>query len=197
MKRKETLRKSMLVSLSKLSTLKRHKIEKELHKQLFSSTFWSHAETVGLTLSQDIEWDTRTIVEQAWKESKRVCVPKTIHQRKELHFYEIKDFDQVVLGYFNIEEPDPEKTKRVRKESIDLLIVPGVLFNRQGYRIGFGGGYYDRFLQSYAGTRLSLIHSNQFLDDLPIENHDIPVQFILTENETITCGGADIDKSRK
>ena len=70
---------------------------------------------------------------------------------------------------------------------VDLCVVPGRVFNRSGYRIGWGGGYYDRFLASYAGQTLSLAYSVQVLDDIPIEAHDIPVGVIVSERELIRC----------
>lgn len=185
---KETLRKGMIAALTDMAVLERKKVERTLHKRLFSSEFWEKAKVIGLTLSQDLEWDTRAIVKQAWAEGKQVAVPKSIHSTRELHFYEIDDFSQVEVGYYGIEEPIVEKTTKIEKEGIDSLLVPGVLFNREGYRIGFGGGYYDRFLKDYTGRTLSLIHSNQLIEELPVEEHDIPVQYICTETELIICG---------
>lgn len=184
---KETLRKGMIAALVDMNASERKKAEVGLHKQLFASSLWKKAKIIGLTLSQDLEWDTRTLVQRAWEEEKRVCVPKSIHRTRELHFYEIVTFDQVEKGYYDIEEPIIEKAKRVEKEEIDTLIVPGVVFNRQGYRIGFGGGYYDRFLQDYQGLTLSLVHTNQMIEELPIESHDIPVQYIITEQGVLSC----------
>lgn len=184
---KESLRKGMIAALIKIPLLKRKKINYQLHAQLFESNFWKNAKVIGITLSQELEWDTYTVVRKAWKEGKKVCVPKTIPQTKELHFYQIDNFDQVESGFFDIEEPIPSRCKRVDALAIDLLIVPGVVFTKEGYRIGFGGGYYDRFLKEYTGTTLSLVHSKQLMNNMPIEPHDIPVQYLITENEIIQC----------
>jgi 5-formyltetrahydrofolate cyclo-ligase len=184
---KEALRKGMLAALVELDRMKRREVEKQLHDQLYALDFWKKADMIGVTLSQEFEWDTRELVQKAWHDGKRVCVPKSFHETKELHFYEITDFDQVEAGYMDIEEPIPGKCERVQPESIHLLLVPGVVFNRAGYRIGFGGGYYDRFLQNYKGLTLSLVHSNQLIENLPVESHDLPVDYIVTEEELIEC----------
>lgn len=187
--KKEALRKGMMAALVEIGDRERKLAEQALHKQLFASFLWKEANTIGITLSQDLEWDTRGVVQKAWKEGKRVCVPKSIHQTRELHFYEIESFDQVEKGYYDIEEPIVKKAKKVEKQEIDTLLVPGVVFNKKGYRIGFGGGYYDRFLEDYEGRTLSLVHTNQLVENLPVESHDIPVQFMCTEKNWIDCTG--------
>lgn len=70
---------------------------------------------------------------------------------------------------------------------IDLLLVPGLAFMNNGYRLGFGGGYYDRFLKLYKKQTASLAFSSQIVSQLPVESHDIPVQKIITEERIIEC----------
>lgn len=178
---KETMRKSMLLSLAKIERFERARIEQKMHAALFDSLLWQESECIALTVSGGDEWDTRPIIERAWRDGKRICVPKSIHKERVMDFYELTSFDQLEKGYFGIEEPLPEKTVRCRKEAIDLLIVPGLVFMPSGYRIGFGGGFFDRFLEDFSKPTLSMLHSNQLVDSFPIETHDVPVQFLLTE----------------
>ena len=84
-------------------------------------------------------------------------------------------------------EPIVEETTSIKKEVIDLQIVPGVVFSNEGYRIGFGGGYYDRYLTDYNGYTLSLAFECQTGYVIPIETHDIPVRKIYTEKREILC----------
>ncbi len=178
---KEELRKGMLLSLEEIGWIKRNRTENDLQDHLFDSLLWNEADCIGVTVSSEREWDTRTIIEKAWEEGKRVCVPKSDHQTKGLDFYELTSFNQLEKGYFGIEEPLPEKTKRLNPEEIKLLIVPGLIFTPAGYRIGYGGGYFDRFLSDFKGPTVSLLHSNQLVDSFPIEPHDVPVDFLITE----------------
>lgn len=182
---KEALRKAMLNTLSQMTEMERKNVEKAIQRHLFDSSLWKQAETVGVTLSMDKEWDTKAIIEHAWLEGKKVCVPKSIHKTRGLHFYEITSFKQVEKGYFNLSEPIVSETERIEDSAIDLLIVPGLVFTDSGYRIGFGGGYYDRFLEDFGQTTLSLMHSTQQVDFFPIEAHDIPVQHLITEKGLI------------
>lgn len=185
---KKDLRKAMLVSLEQVGNLERRKIEKAMRTHLFESDLWKQAQTVGLTLSMGNEWDTRELIEQAWAEGKRVGVPKSIHESRELHFYEITSFDQVAKGYFNLEEPLVSETKRIQKESFSLLLVPGLIFTESGYRIGFGGGFYDRFLAEFNQPTVSLVHTNQLVESFPIEAHDVPVDYLVTEEACFKTG---------
>lgn len=178
---KETMRKSMLVSLEKIGRFERSRAEKNMHEVLFNSLLWQNAQCIGLTVSSDEEWDTHAIIEKAWKDNKRVCVPKSIHSERALYFYELTSFNELEKGYFGIEEPQPAKTSRCQKECIDLLIVPGLVFTASGYRIGFGGGFFDRFLKAFNQPTVSLLHSNQLVESFPIESHDVPVDFLITE----------------
>jgi len=178
---KEDLRKGMLLSLEKIGWLERNRTGNDLHDHLFESDLWKNADSIGVTVSSGREWDTRTIIERAWDEGKTVCVPKSIHETKDLHFYEISSFRQLEKGYFGLEEPLPEKTTRREPEDLDLMIVPGLIFTPAGYRIGYGGGYFDRLLAGFNKPTVSLLHSNQIVESFPIEAHDVPVDFLITE----------------
>lgn len=178
---KKELRKDMHEKLADFNPEKRKEIEKQLHEYLFTSELWKKAGVVGVTISGETEWDTYAIIERGWQDNKTVCVPKTKPQTKEMVFYAIDDFSQTKKGFFNLVEPLPEKAEAVKKEAIDLLIVPGLIYNKYGYRIGFGGGYYDRFLEDFHQATVSLLHSSQLSEDIPLKPHDIPVQYLITE----------------
>src|SRR5699024_11592202 len=97
---------------------------------------------------------------------------------KRLDFYIMRDVSQLKSGYAGIWEMDILKCKILDKRDIDLIIVPGVVFNKAGYRIGFGGGYYDRFLASFQGETAALVSTLQFISSLPVEAHDVPVHTV-------------------
>lgn len=178
---KATLRKSMQEKIANLSETERAEISKKIQKRLFESKLWEQADTIGIYLSVGHEWDTRAIVEQAWQAGKKVAIPKTIPAEQELNFYQINDFSDVQPGHFNLDEPVVEKTLLLAKDEIDLLVVPGLVFSKDGYRIGFGGGYYDRFLTDFIHPTISLVWTGQLVDYLPTEWYDIPVQYLCTE----------------
>lgn len=179
---KKELRESIITKLKGIDREEKAGIERTLYTHLFESNLWKSAHSIGVTISRGFEWETRTIIEQAWKDQKTVHVPKCYPDEHQLVFYQLHSYDQLETVFYGLQEPKPEERYKVRKNVIDLLLVPGVVFNKQGYRIGFGGGYYDRFLSDFPNHTLSLISEMQLVDDLPVEDHDVAVQHLITEN---------------
>ncbi|MEN1970526.1 5-formyltetrahydrofolate cyclo-ligase [Lentibacillus sp. N15] len=185
---KSQLRQSMIASLQQLPEDKKQNIERALVAQLITLNCWQQAGMIGITISQGLEWNTKPIIESAWREGKTVCVPKCLPKDKQMTFYQLDTYDQLEKVYYNLLEPKSDETKSVTKAKIDLLIVPGLLFDKHGFRIGFGGGYYDRFLQDFSNQTISLASSQQLIDHLPTEIFDIPVDLILTEHGLVKEG---------
>lgn len=179
---KQAIRKGIIGTLQKLSDTEKKRIEQKLYEHLFQSAIWKNASTIGITISRGFEWDTRPVIEEGWKQGKTIAVPKCYPDEKKLVFYRLHSFNELETVYYNLLEPKPEEQNRLDENQIDLIIVPGVVFNQNGYRIGFGGGYYDRFLSNYKGNTVSLISEQQLVEELPIEKHDIPVQHLITES---------------
>jgi|SRR5690625_3513363 len=183
--KKNAIREQTLKMLRQLSKQERMDIEAKLTRQLFQSELWINAKVLGITFSTDIEWDTEPIIKRAWQEQKIVAIPKTNPRHATMDFYEIFSHSTLHKGFGGILEPEANEKFKVTKNKIDLLVVPGVVFNQCGYRIGFGGGYYDRFLVDFKGTTVSLVSAIQLVNSIPIEEHDINVQFIITEHNLL------------
>lgn len=149
--------------------------------RLISSEVLQGAQTIACTMSNFPEVETRDLIRYLWKNQKTIVVPKCDVKSKKMYFYAIDSFEQLEVVYAGIEEPIPEVTQLVDEAAIDVVVVPGVLFNAQGYRIGFGGGYYDRFLANYSGKTVSLAFQEQIMDEIPLEGHDLPVQMLVTD----------------
>ncbi|AZV44387.1 hypothetical protein BAOM_3778 [Peribacillus asahii] len=179
MKRK--IRNDMKATLERLSEEQRIKYTNQITEQLFHLEEWKKAKVIGITIAVPPEVPTASIIEQAWSEGKKVAVPKCYPQTKVMEFKEITSFQQLESVYSNLLEPIAE-TVCVDSEEIDVLIVPGLAFTKEGYRLGFGGGYYDRFLVSFKGTTLALAYECQLVESLPIEAHDLPVHQVVTTN---------------
>ncbi|HLR08025.1 MAG TPA: 5-formyltetrahydrofolate cyclo-ligase [Bacillota bacterium] len=179
---KNELRQFALSMLKKMPSTKKKHIETKQQSHLFHTRIWERAKTIGITIAKEIEWDTAPIIEKGWQDRKTIAVPKCVPEKRRLDFYRLRTYDQLEISYYNLLEPKPDRSKYIEKDSIDLLIVPGVLFDKRGYRIGFGGGYYDRFLIDFPNQTVSLTSSKLLVDTLPAESFDIPVDHIITEN---------------
>ncbi|KAA0560709.1 5-formyltetrahydrofolate cyclo-ligase [Rossellomorea aquimaris] len=158
-----------------------------IEQLLFESPEWMQSNTVAVTISKSPEVNTWNIIKRGWEEGKTVVVPKCLPKNHELVFFELQDFQQLEQSYFDLYEPDPDKSTVVHINAIELMIVPGLAFTEKGYRLGFGGGYYDRLLSTFSGLTMSLAFVEQMVDTLPIESFDIPVGTILTEKGRIDC----------
>lgn len=179
---KTELRKSAINVLKNVSNAERINIEEELTRNLVESEVWKQSNVIGITISNGFEWNTKPIIETAWQEGKKVCVPKCQPKQRKLDFYKIHTYDQLEVVYYNLLEPIPEETDKIEKHMIDLLVVPGVLFDKNGFRIGFGGGFYDRFLTDFPNNLISIASNVQIVEHLPTESFDIPVNRIITES---------------
>ncbi|MBP1950897.1 5-formyltetrahydrofolate cyclo-ligase [Virgibacillus litoralis] len=179
---KSELRKNAISMLKSLSEAERKNIEEKLTQNIVNSDFWKQSAVVGITISNGFEWNTKPIIEIAWQEGKSICVPKCQPKERKLEFYKINTYDQLEVVYYNLLEPIPEKTEKIDKRVIELLIVPGLLFDDNGFRIGFGGGYYDRFLSDFSNKKVSIASNKQIVGELPSEPFDIPVDKIITES---------------
>ncbi|MGB9886147.1 MAG: 5-formyltetrahydrofolate cyclo-ligase [Moorellales bacterium] len=132
------------------------------------------------------EIETAELIQTAWETGKRVAVPRVDRQNRRLLALEIRSWSELAPGTWGIPEPGPA-APAVAPEEIDLALVPGVAFDRRGYRLGYGGGYYDRFLPLLRpeARSLGLAYSWQVLERLPVESTDVPVDYVVTEQELI------------
>ncbi|MFC7370396.1 5-formyltetrahydrofolate cyclo-ligase [Fictibacillus iocasae] len=179
---KKEWRRLMKQKLHQLQDEERRKIYEEIHKKLFSSTLWRDAETIGITVSRDFELPTKPVIEKAWQEGKTVAVPRCQKDSKTMEFRVITSFSDLENEYMDLFEPIVKKTDVLIGDQIHLMFVPGLVFSLKGFRIGYGGGYYDRYLANYQNPTLSLAFSFQITADVPSEPFDIPVDFLLSED---------------
>ncbi len=180
-------RKEMLQRLQRLSKETYRARSESIVQRFVISSMFRQAETIGVTISRFPEVRTMSLIEEAWRAGKRVVVPRCNTETKEMTFREIMSYDELEVVSSGLYEPKENETEAINKNEIDLLIVPGVIYSNEGYRIGFGGGYYDRFLRDYEGLTVSLAFTEQTGQVVPVEPHDLPVQYVISDTQTITC----------
>ncbi|MFG6148518.1 5-formyltetrahydrofolate cyclo-ligase [Halobacillus sp. B23F22_1] len=183
--KKQLLREQGKLTLKAFSKQEKIETERQLYNQLFRSSFYKEAKVIGVTLSLKNEWNTYPIIEKAWEDNKVVAVPKSDPLTKTMTFYKLTDFSQLEIVYFGLKEPSPHQTYPVEKKDINLILVPGLLFDRSGFRIGYGGGFYDRYLKDYQGYTVSLLSHRQLIEEIPYESFDQPVHQLILENEVV------------
>ena len=129
------------------------------------------------------EGHTHEMIKDALR-NKTVIIPKVAHS--ELEPSVIIDFDNLIPAKFGILEPI--ELMKIAYKNIDLVLVPGIVFDKEGHRIGYGFGYYDKFLKKVPkAVKVGLAFDFQIVDRIPAEEHDVPVDFIITEKRIIEC----------
>ena len=171
---KKELRQTVLNRMKKLSGKEKEQADSWLTQRLLSSAAYQKAQVIATYLSMPHEVSTAAFIKQAQLDGKRVLVPKTYGQGRMIFV----DYDESRLQKSSFGLMEPTSEEAVEKTEIDLIHVPGVVFNSQGFRIGYGGGYYDRYLANFIGASISSIYSFQKSDFEP-NYHDIAVKEVL------------------
>lgn len=140
---------------------------------------FKQAKTIGMYASIKQEVHTLDCIER-WCSNKKISLPRV--ESKEIKFYQIVDMSQLQNGSFGVLEPQTDDL--VQPEDIDILIIPLVAFDKNNYRIGYGSGFYDRYLQGYKGVKIGIAFSMQEVECIVVEEHDIPLDIIINENKS-------------
>jgi len=178
---KSELRKQVLQEMKALSQEQKQAIDQALNERLLQHPFYQEAKVIATYLSFPHEFQTQELIEQALRDCKKILIPKT-YPKGRMDFV-VYDPQQLVKTSFGLLEPQGD-LEVVDVSQIDLIHVPGLAFTTEGYRIGYGGGYYDRYLKHFSGNSLSTVYPCQIRDFIP-EDHDIPVQEVLVDERNL------------
>lgn len=187
---KKELRKKIIAQRDQLSPLEVIEKSSLIAGRLYGLPAYLKADTVMFFIAFGSEVNTRAMVEETIKRGKLALAPKALPKTRELIPSQIIDWEQdLAPGSYNIPEPRADKLRPFAPEKIDLLIVPGVAFDQKGNRLGYGGGYYDRFFPLLnPGTPLvALVFDLQILPDVPVDEWDHRVDCIITDKRVINC----------
>jgi 5-formyltetrahydrofolate cyclo-ligase len=181
----------------KIRTVRREQAKKlvleksrRIQERLFTLQEFLNSRTITFYVAKktDGEVETEQMIKDSLRMTKRVLVPITDRPSRRLIFSELRDYEkELVPSIFEIPEPKEEYRRIVPPENTDLVIVPGIVFDLRGYRLGYGFGYYDRFLSTLSPETptVGLAFEFQIVEVLPIEKQDVPVHKIITEERVI------------
>ena len=182
METKQRIRKQILAKRQKCSAGFIESASREITDKIRSLCEYQICETLLAYVSYRQEAGTRYLIEEAWQDGKTVAVPRV--NGCEMDFYKIRSFDSLTPGAMGIPEPSDTDDKLSDYPEEALVIIPGVAFDRNRHRIGYGGGYYDRFLSDHPGMkRLAVAFDFQVLDEIPADEHDVSPDLIVTERQ--------------
>ena len=144
------------------------------------------AKTILIYMSTPIEVDTVEIIKNAWADGKKVAVPRCIEGSRDMEFHYITNLDCLTPGTFSVLEPSPE-LPMVTDFSGCLMIVPGMQFDMRGYRIGYGKGYYDRYMVRFGGISAGICYADELKPFMYHGKYDRSVNIVLTDLKIKTC----------
>lgn len=149
-----------------------------LAERLFATAQYRRAGAVYAYLSFNQEVRTRPIIEHAWASGKRVAVPKVVGD--EMTFIWLERFDDLAVSGFGV--PEPAGDGPVAADESALVLMPGLVFDPQGHRVGYGGGYYDRYLARHPGhVKVALCFDFQLIGHIEPDPHDIPADLVIID----------------
>lgn len=164
----------------------KQKYDRSITVRLTGADFYQRAKTVLCFVSTGIEVETREILEHSFAQGKTVAVPKCLDKNGSMDFFVIRGLDELRPSMFSLWEPDPSSAPKLSSFQQSICILPAFAFDRDGYRIGFGKGYYDRFLQRYSGLKVGVCYNSCIAETIPRGRFDAAADYIVTPKYIMT-----------
>ncbi len=182
-RKKEEIRKEILRILRGQTHKERKELSRKIQEELVSSPEYKKAMTIMVYVSLPTEVGTETIIGKGLETGKKVVVPFIEKGSNEITAAELKSITELVKGPFGIKQPKEDAVREVSLKEIELVVIPGIAFDRKNMRLGRGKGYYDRFLSKpdlSSARTIGLAFNCQIVDALPQDPHDIPVKKVIS-----------------
>ncbi len=178
---KNALREKMKAFRRSMPCKVKEKKDAAIRRNLQSLKEYQGCRTLLTFVSSPIEVDTRILIEDALRDGKRVAVPYCIEGTRQMAFYYIRSMRDLAPRTFGVLEPIPERCEKMEEAAESICIVPGLGFDWHGFRLGYGKGYYDRFLSGYTGSTIGACYEGCMRQRLPHGYYDMPVDLLVTE----------------
>ncbi|MBF0458028.1 MAG: 5-formyltetrahydrofolate cyclo-ligase [Nitrospirae bacterium] len=166
--------------------------DKAIQNNLFETAAFIMARLVMFFASIRSEPNTLAMIDAALSMNKTIVLPRVNRKTRALEPYKVADLSELVPGYMDIPEPQPQRSAGVSAGDIDIIVMPGLAFDKTGGRVGYGGGYYDRLLSDIKGqlpVLAAIAYDEQIVERVPVMSYDVKVDMIVTESGVINCKG--------
>ena len=193
---KQTLRAEILARRSRLSEDELNNKSAQILAQLIHTPLLDNVRTVMVFMDFKDEVRTGPLIEHLWKVGITPVVPRVNRKEDRLDLYTIATFEDLVRSSYGILEPPKDRQPDISPQDLDLILSPGVVFDVLGNRIGYGAGYYDKLLPNVRTECVvcGLAFDLQIVANglIPVEPHDIPLDYLITEHRIIRTPSADL-----
>lgn len=178
---KNDLRTKFKLIRKNLSIQKKLELDDRIFNRLISHEAYLNCEILLTFVSTNIEVNTHKLIEYSLKQGKKVAVPKCIEGTRQMEFYLINSMDDLEVATFSVLEPKIDICIKLSSFENSICIVPGLAFDLNGYRLGYGKGYYDRFLSDYIGLNIGICYCSCTLNKLISGKFDKSVNILITD----------------
>ncbi len=169
-----------------LSAEEKQRNDRKIANKLLNLWTFREADTLLAYMSTEIEVDTRYLIERAWELGKKVAVPRCIAGTRNMVFQYISSFDDVENGAFGVLEPNVERCPEVTCFDNSICVVPALVFDKKCFRLGYGKGYYDRFLAAFKGTAVGICYESCRKESIPHGKYDKSLDLFISETRIYT-----------
>lgn len=189
MAEKSRLREHYRALRAAMSPAARTAVDEAIAAQVVGLPAFAAADAVFTYLSFGAEVDTRVLIKRAWAAGKTVALPRVVPGTRQMRWYAVDTLDGLERSAFGVDEPaaDPSREVEAGDMRCPVALVPGLSFDCEGYRLGYGGGFYDGFLADFPGVSVGLCRVVQLSDEpLPRDAHDVPVALVATDQGVLS-----------
>jgi len=175
---KSALRKHLLEKRDATSAELRNILSEKIHENLKKISSYTNSQNIACYFPIGSEVNTHDVMLNILKQGKNLLLPRVVDNN--IQFYIVSNLEKLERGSFEIMEP---KDSCEKAKKIDCVLIPTVGVSKLGIRLGYGHGYYDRFLSTTDAVKISLTYSKQIIKSIPSDSHDIKIDWIVTEDE--------------
>jgi len=186
---KKTLRAEMQKIRGSIRQEEKKRLDRSIQRNLLEWDIFKSSASIFCYVSFRSEIDTLPVIRAALSASKSVCVPCVDKKAGIMRAHTIRDIESSLEpGSYGIPEPNAA-CPEADCSCLDLAIVPGLAFNKRGFRLGYGGGYYDRFLHLHnVKIVCAMTYARCLVEDIPVKKHDVPVDYLILESGVLRTG---------
>lgn len=182
---KNKLRKQAFDFRRSLAADEKEALDRKIQNRLMNLWCFREEQTLLLHVAKPLEVETRGIITDAFELKKTVAVPRCVEGTRNMDFYIITSLDDLEPGAFGVMEPIRDRCEKLEDLSRGLCIMPALMFDADGHRLGYGKGYYDRFLSRFGGSCVGLCYSECIVDSLPQGKYDKQTDIVVTQRNVI------------